>query len=275
MKNTLYFLLTLTVIFTYFAYVWKEKVHYDYLSEGVTDSTVQNFLLNSFNGMMLSTIPEKFNQPVLDWQEIIPEAQILKDHFAIIKAEAHNLIKDYHHIPRFNDVDSIQAPLIDYDNRDWKTFFFKFYGDFNETNCAKCPKTAELLRRLPVDLAMFSILEEDKNIPPHRGPWKGLLRLHLAIDIPSEAFITIDDKDYRWEEGELFLFDDTYIHSVKNPKAKKIVLFMDIKRDHIPSIFHNILNILGDDYFHKVNQGIEKRAQNRLNFIETQQQGNY
>ena len=119
------------------------------------------------------------------------------------------------------------------------------------------------------------ILEEDKNIPPHRGPWKGLLRLHLAIDIPSEAFITIDDKDYRWEEGELFLFDDTYIHSVKNPKAKKIVLFMDIKRDHIPSIFHNILNILGDDYFHKVNQGIEKRAQNRLNFIETQQQGNY
>jgi beta-hydroxylase len=271
MKNIVYFLLTLTVIFTYFAHVWKKKVEYDYLSEGVTDSTIQNFLLNSFNGMMLSTIPEKFNQPILDWQEIIPEAHILKDHFDIIKAEAHNLLKDYHHIPRFNDVDGIQAPLINYDNRAWKTFFFKFYGEFNKTNCEKCPKTAELLRRLPIDLAMFSILEEDKNIPPHRGPWKGLLRLHLAIDIPSEAVITIDNKDYQWKEGELFLFDDTYIHSVKNPKAKKIVLFMDIKRDHIPSIFHTILDILGNDYFHKVNKGIEKRAQNRLNFIETQQ----
>src|SRR4051812_31569052 len=34
--------------------------------------------------------------------------------------------------------------------------------------------------------AMFSVLLPHKHIPPHRGPWKGVLRYHLALRTPAD-----------------------------------------------------------------------------------------
>jgi len=31
----------------------------------------------------------------------------------------------------------------------------------------------------------FSILSPHKHIPPHRGPWAGVLRLHLGLMVPE------------------------------------------------------------------------------------------
>lgn len=261
MKRTVLYILAAVIIITIvvvvaFAAKWKGKNVLD----GPTDSKFSNLVVNALNGAVSASIPSKFDGNYLDWKEVIPEAQILIDNFDDIKGEVNMLLSELDSIPEFDKIDTHQNNLANSDNKKWKTFFFKFYDEYNEENCKKCPKTAELLKKLPLDLAMFSIMEKGKVLIPHQGPWRGLLRLHLGVDIPAGAKITVNNEDYYWKEKELVLFDDTYTHSVTNPGGTRVVLFMDLKRSHIPSIFHSIANMAGKDYFNRVNKKLEENA---------------
>ena len=243
-----------------FAVNWRNNSNYDSIFDGPTDNKFSNLAINAINGAVSYSIPEKYQNNFLDWKEVIPEAQILIDNFDDIKAEVAEVMKDYDNIPEFDKIDDKQDRLANSDNKKWKTFMFKFYDEYNEENCKKCPKTSELLKQLPLDLAMFSIMEKGKVLVPHQGPWRGLLRMHLGIDIPEGARITVDDEDYYWKEKEIVLFDDTFTHSVENPNGRRVVLFMDLKRTHISSAFHKIAMMAGKDYFNKVNMNIEKNS---------------
>jgi aspartyl/asparaginyl beta-hydroxylase (cupin superfamily) len=80
---------------------------------------------------------------------------------------------------------------------------------------------------------MFSILEPGKRIPEHRGPSTAFLRYHMGLKVPKEpgCHITVDDQKMQWKEGEAFIFDDTYPHSVQNNTSEpRIILFIDIER---------------------------------------------
>ncbi len=119
----------------------------------------------------------------------------------------------------------------------WKKFYIKWYGEVLPDARAACPETCALLDRLPeVHLAMFSILGPGAVIPPHTGPFKGCLRYHLGLECPpggaeGPATITVDGEDYSWREGEDVLFDDTYLHEVRNPtEGTRVVLFCDVER---------------------------------------------
>lgn len=228
--------------------------------EGPLDNKISNFIVNAYNGSIIANTPEKFNKAVLDWQEVIPEAQSLIDNYDDILEEYTDILKEYNNIPSFGELDNHQDKLSDHDKKDWKTFVFKYHGEYNEKNCQLCPKTSKLLKDLPIELAMFSIMEEGKELYPHRGPSKHILRLHLGLDIPLGAKITVDGKDYFWKEKEFFLFDDTYLHSVKNTNRVRGVLFIDLDRKHIPSRYIKIANLFGKSYFNNVNKQIEKEA---------------
>ena len=97
------------------------------------------------------------------------------------------------------------------------------------------PKTTNLIKKMPsVTLAMFSILDPGKKIPPHIGFFKGVFRYHLGLIIPDEGECYIINKKqrYDWKEGEGVLFDDTYIHEVWNKtENRRVVLFLDVYRD--------------------------------------------
>lgn len=227
---------------------------------GLAGGPVENLILNSLNGAITSYLPSQYNNNFIDWRQIIPEAQLLIDNFDTIKEELNNIMKDYKNIPSFDDIDYNQANLIVNDNKFWKTFVFKYYNDFNENNCQKCPKTAKILKKLPLDLAMFSIMEKGKILEPHRGPWRGSLRLHFGLDIPNGSKLIVNNQVYEWKEKELVLFDDTFIHSVENGNDRRVILFMDIKREHIPSFFHDIIGIAGRKYLNEVNKNIEKKS---------------
>ena len=86
--------------------------------------------------------------------------------------------------------------------------------------------------------AYFSILAPGKHIPPHKGPYKGILRYQLAISVPKgECKILVGSKPYYWKEGESILFDDTYIHEVvNNTEGYRVALLLDVKRN-IPGFF--------------------------------------
>ena len=85
-----------------------------------------------------------------------------------------------------------------------------------------------------VKSAYFSILAPGKHIPPHKGPYKGIIRYQLALSVPKngECKIIVDDKDCFWEEGKSVLFDDTYTHEVINNTGEvRIALLLDVKRE--------------------------------------------
>ena len=82
--------------------------------------------------------------------------------------------------------------------------------------------------------AFFSILSPRKKIPPHRGAWAGVLRMHLGLIVPEprkRCRIRIADQVHTWQEGRCLVFDDTYNHQVwNNTDGYRVVLFVDFER---------------------------------------------
>jgi len=82
--------------------------------------------------------------------------------------------------------------------------------------------------------AMCSILSPHKHIPAHGGPYKGVLRYHLALIVPSpdgKARIRVGDDIRPWVEGKSLVFDDTWEHEAWNDtEGTRVVLFVDFKR---------------------------------------------
>ncbi|BCU03973.1 aspartyl/asparaginyl beta-hydroxylase [Pandoravirus japonicus] len=132
--------------------------------------------------------------------------------------------------------------------RRWKRFGIRWYGDVSPRARAVCPVTCALLDALPeVRLATFSILDPGAVVIPHRGPFRGALRYHLGLSVPPEADaerdggdrgpvgarcrLVVDGQARRWAEGDHVLFDDTYVHEVRNLCDRpRIVLFCDVER---------------------------------------------
>ncbi|MGA2539671.1 MAG: aspartyl/asparaginyl beta-hydroxylase domain-containing protein, partial [Terracidiphilus sp.] len=140
-------------------------------------------------------------------------------------------------IPNFQDVSKAQNALTEGDQ--WKTFWFYSFGNKKKENCARCPETVRLLHRIPgMKSAMFSILAPRKHIPPHRGPYKGVLRYHLGLIIPGaegSCRIRVGNDVRCWKEGKSMIFDDSNEHEVWNDNdSYRVVLFVDFVR---PTIF--------------------------------------
>jgi beta-hydroxylase len=82
---------------------------------------------------------------------------------------------------------------------------------------------------------MFSILAPGKRIPPHDGPYKGVLRYHLGLAVPDgpvdRVGIRVGDETRGWSEGGSLVFDDTYEHAAWNDTEQtRVVLFLDVVR---------------------------------------------
>jgi aspartyl/asparaginyl beta-hydroxylase (cupin superfamily) len=82
--------------------------------------------------------------------------------------------------------------------------------------------------------AFFSILAPGKVLPPHRGPYNGVLRYHLGLRIPASdetCAIRVGDQTRTWAEGQALVFDDTYPHEAWDRTPEwRIVLFVDFLR---------------------------------------------
>ena len=157
----------------------------------------------------------------------------LEANWRTIRAELDQVLSYRDALPNFQDISVDQASITDDDG--WKTYFFFGYGFRSEANCARCPQTAALLDGVPgMTTAFFSILSPHKQIGAHRGPWRGVLRYHLALLVsePSGAAgISVGGEVAHWEEGHSLLFDDGYEHQAwNNTDGVRVVLFVDVVR---------------------------------------------
>ena len=181
------------------------------------------------------------NPPMVDVDKHFEGHKLLKDNWKVIQEELIEVLRNENDIPKFHEVDKIQRFISDKDKSAWRVFMFKAYDNWQEANCAKAPKTTELMKKIPgITTAMFSILGPNKHIPPHNGFYKGVYRYHLGLIIPKEGecYIVNGGQRYDWVEGEDVLFDDTYKHAVWNKTEEtRVVLFCDIFRTDLPKIF--------------------------------------
>jgi aspartyl/asparaginyl beta-hydroxylase (cupin superfamily) len=157
----------------------------------------------------------------------------LEADWKVVREELDEVLAYRDELPNFQDISIDQATITDDDG--WKTYFFFAYGFRSDANCARCPRTAALLEAIPgLTTAFFSILSPGKRIPAHRGPWRGVLRYHLALKVPEpaeRAGISVGGETAHWEEGRSLLFDDGYEHHAWNDTdGVRVVLFVDVVR---------------------------------------------
>ncbi|GAB7522265.1 aspartyl/asparaginyl beta-hydroxylase domain-containing protein [Paraburkholderia sp. 2C] len=179
---------------------------------------------------------------ILDAEKLFPGARMLVSNWKKISIEASRAIRHLHTIPRFHSSASAQNRNFTDGGADWRIFIMRAYGVTLYKNLAQCPTVANILASCPDVLsASLSILGPRNVIPPHRGPFRGVLRGYLVLSMPTHgdgtpaAVLTIDHHDYRLREGDFVLWDDTFEHAVRNESDEyRVVLLLDVKRPFMP-----------------------------------------
>lgn len=196
------------------------------LVRALTDFTV---LIAPFNSLMV-LFSKVGSQPYLDPKQF-KELAVLGEHWQVIRDEAISL----------NDQGSIKAAdghtdigFNSFFRTGWKRFYLKWYGEDLPSAQQACPRTVALLKQIPgVKAAMFASLPPGARLVRHRDPYAGSLRYHLGLATPNDpaCFIEVDGQRYHWRDGEVVMFDETYIHYAENATdQQRIILFCDVER---------------------------------------------
>lgn len=184
------------------------------------------------------------NPPIYD-NAVFPWTGPIESEWRAIRAELDRVLTRKDDLPGFHELSSDVATISQ--DRGWKTFMLCGYGFRSQANIDQCPETWRICQTIPgLTTAMFSILEPGKRLPPHRGPYNGVLRLHLGLIVPEprdRLGIRVENDVYRWQNGKAVVFDDAYEHEAWNDTAEtRVVLFVDfIKPLRFPA---NLLNRL-------------------------------
>ena len=184
------------------------------------------------------------NPPIYD-NAVFPWTRLVESEWRTIRAELERVLERKEDLPGFHEL-STDVSTISQD-RGWKTFFLSGYGFKSENNIKLCPETWRVCQNIPgLITVMYSILEPGKHLPAHRGPYNGVLRLHLGLIVPEprdQLGIRVEKDVYRWKEGEAVIFDDAYEHEAWNKTPHtRVVLFVDFRKPlRFPASFLNWL----------------------------------
>lgn len=139
----------------------------------------------------------------------------------------------------YNNLDSkiwqISKDIENYDvfsnmGNSWKTACFYYEGRWNLNMKMLCPNTYRLLRNVPFmfSWACFSKLSPNTSIPAHKGETNINLTCHLGIKNLDDCYLKVGNINKKWKKGKCIVFDDTYLHEVKNSNSKeRVVLAFD------------------------------------------------
>src|SRR6185437_11298215 len=179
---------------------------------------------------------------ILDPDLYFPEAARFQDRWQDIRRDALTSRGNLDKVPRFHEIMGSQSDISAVDGRDWRMFILKAYGVEIEQNVKRCPAIASLIKDQPdIVSCVLSFLAPGKHLPKHRGPFRGILRFHLMLSMPSDAdgrpacVMDVDGEEYRLSDGETLLWDDTYPHEVWNRSDEvRVALLLDVWRRNMP-----------------------------------------
>jgi aspartate beta-hydroxylase len=126
-------------------------------------------------------------------------------------------------------------------NPAWSALHLWKDGERVEGACARAPRTAQIVERLPLagipgraPTVFFSILRAGKHIPPHNGVTNTRTIIHLPLIVPADCAFRVGGETREWREGEAFAFDDTIEHEAWNRSDQdRAVLILDCWNPHL------------------------------------------
>ncbi|MFL6736318.1 MAG: aspartyl/asparaginyl beta-hydroxylase domain-containing protein [Sphingomonas sp.] len=194
-----------------------------------------------------------FERDEFDWaEEFEAETAIIRDELVALLTEGapfRPYVDDDPERPR-RDFHGLN------NNPSWSAFYLWKEGQLVEENAARCPRTVEALKRLPLThigartpVALFSRLGGGAHIPPHFGMLNSRVVCHLPLIVPKGGWLRVGNETREWEEGKLLIFDDSIEHEARNPEGQlRTILIFDVwrpelsdtERQAISAIFHSI-----------------------------------
>jgi aspartyl/asparaginyl beta-hydroxylase (cupin superfamily) len=126
-------------------------------------------------------------------------------------------------------------------NPAWSAFYLWKNGEVVAENAARCPKTMEALRDVPLARVtnrspsiLFSLLKPGARIPPHNGLVNTRLICHLPLIVPGQCTFRVGSEVRDWVEGKAWLFDDTIEHEAWNRSdGTRVILLFDVWRPEL------------------------------------------
>jgi hypothetical protein len=167
--------------------------------------------------------------PVSYGREECPWLAEIERHWQTIRAEFEEV-----HYRRGQGLTESYVPD-DVEVRGWRSVNFVTYLHEYRVNCARFPKTAAILRRIPhLTSAFINLLEPHAKLPPHNGDTNTTYRCHLGLIVPSEGpdcGLLVGGERRGWREGEAFAFNEAYRHTVWNDTDRdRVVLVFDVMK---------------------------------------------
>ena len=183
-------------------------------------------------------------------RKYFPWIEGLEANWKAIRDEALAVLKHREGIPPLAQISPDHKGLDSQDK--WRSFFLWGYGFRIDQNCARCPRTAAALSKVPgLRTAMFSIHAPGMAIPPHKGVTAGMCVFHLGLKVPKETencAIRVEDQIVHWQDGKAFVFDDTREHETWNrTDEERVILLVQFDR---PLSFPG--NIIAWLFFHTI-----------------------
>ncbi len=169
---------------------------------------------------------------VADYPELLP----LQQNWETVRDEAVNLYKHqyFEKTKQEGAQSSYDLGFRTFFKYGWSKFYLTWYGHTHESAQKLCPKTVALVNSIPsINGAMFSLLPVGSQLTRHLDPVACSLRLHMGLVTPNNdsCYINVDGKNYSWRDGELFIFDETFLHFAKNESEQyRLILMCDIER---------------------------------------------
>lgn len=100
----------------------------------------------------------------------------------------------------------------------WTTYYFYLQGRVFKDHLKECPRTAAALAEVPTNCAhvCFSAIQPGSGLKPHVGPSNTSLTAHLGLANCEGAKMFVADRALDYRDGEVFVFDDTFLHWVEH-----------------------------------------------------------
>ena len=217
---------------------------------GIKPLTRPSLIIRAFMGVVarverLNLKYSKVGNPPIYGKAVFPWSREIEREWRLIRGELDRVLTRKDDLPRFHELATDVATISQ--DHGWKSFMLCGYGFRSDRNIERCPKTWSICQKIPgLITVMFSIFEPGKHLPPHRGPYNGVLRLHLGLIVPQsreQLGIRVEKDTYRWKEGEAVVFDDAYEHEAWNYTPQtRVVLFVDFRKPlRFPANFLNWL----------------------------------
>lgn len=196
--------------------------------------------------------PTVFNYPELpnvqyydtagfDWVSAIegPTAVIRSELVALLGSDG---IEDFRPYIQARDANvRLDANKSLVENQDWSALFLCENGTLTKRLVERCPKTWEAVQQAPLariagwsPTVMFSLLKAGARIAAHTGMFNTRLVCHLPLIVPPNCRFRVGNEIREWQEGKLFIFNDTIEHEAWNDSDEdRVVLIFDIWRPEL------------------------------------------